>query len=497
MSTGEQSSGESGPLLSSSQSSFSTEATLLSTSYFLRSKFGASSVNDKPFAAPPEGTRYLRSPDKNLVPSHSEAKGCKACLELGIDCPLLEEGSRYPCITCVEDGCDCELIIPPPRKRACEDCRRRRIRCSYRNGGDSSLPCEQCAKRGTRCIAGPARGSSQLMSPDKARSNTQGTGVSETFVEDAPALSIAVIVQPEQAIAKRLQEYNPQGLSTTTEAFKQSHNSIASSSSTLVPTESISSEHLAGETANTSPTFSNENGEKIADEIASALKRAETGNASVKIITTNFSHPISFNHRPENSTSPCHWCQNVFFGILGLGERRVTVTDCGNGNGYTEVSGGHSSNGVPPSCMCIQCTLDRLSIGACGKHTLKPISDLDPSAINFEIAFGQLLSGVSILLKESVPWCCICPSPAAYQCCAAQTADRFGTPLKPNSSFGCGLVVCETCAAKLTSLYDGDLWKLVCASRNDNDDYAMGLRADVEFLLPEGELMRQIIQQCI
>jgi len=49
-----------------------------------------------------------------------EARGCKACFALHVRCPLLDEGSRYPCDECKDADVDCELIVQPTEKRRCE-----------------------------------------------------------------------------------------------------------------------------------------------------------------------------------------------------------------------------------------------------------------------------------------------------------------------------------------------------------------------------------------
>jgi hypothetical protein len=56
---------------------------------------------------------------EEITLGHPEARGCKGCFEIGQRCPLLDEGSRYPCDICVEDGYDCELILEPAKKRGC------------------------------------------------------------------------------------------------------------------------------------------------------------------------------------------------------------------------------------------------------------------------------------------------------------------------------------------------------------------------------------------
>ncbi|CAD6580288.1 MAG: hypothetical protein ASARMPRED_009413 [Alectoria sarmentosa] len=44
-------------------------------------------------------------------------RGCKGCFEWGFRCPLLDEGSRYPCAECAADNAECELIVDPAVKR--------------------------------------------------------------------------------------------------------------------------------------------------------------------------------------------------------------------------------------------------------------------------------------------------------------------------------------------------------------------------------------------
>ena len=90
---------------------------------------------------------------------HPTARGCKGCFAKREDYPLLEEGSRDPCVICQADDIDCELIMQPARKRAYEAYSKRRFVYSYREeGGDHAQPCIECAKAGSKCIAGPLSG---------------------------------------------------------------------------------------------------------------------------------------------------------------------------------------------------------------------------------------------------------------------------------------------------------------------------------------------------
>lgn len=127
------------------------------------------------FALPPEVK--LRARGKGLEPARSDdddtlvceptlghpaARGCKPCFGLKQRCPLLDEGSQYPCDTYKEDGVECELVIEPAVKRSCENCNRARTICSYRmEGTDHRKACQSCQNKGFRCIAGPASGSTR------------------------------------------------------------------------------------------------------------------------------------------------------------------------------------------------------------------------------------------------------------------------------------------------------------------------------------------------
>ena len=94
-----------------------------------------------------------------IMLGHPAYRGCKGCFEWGYRCPLLDEGSKYPCAECVADNTECELIVEPAVKRTCEGCRSRRQQCSYRaQGGDHTKPCQQCANASRKCVAGPASG---------------------------------------------------------------------------------------------------------------------------------------------------------------------------------------------------------------------------------------------------------------------------------------------------------------------------------------------------
>lgn len=108
--------------------------------------------------------------DPNVVLGHPDARGCKSCYSVGDRCPMLDPDGIYPCYHCIEEQCDCEPLVEPPKKRACEHCKKRRMRCSYQDSDDlekHKKPCEGCQATGYRCIAGPKIGAFiELKKPD-------------------------------------------------------------------------------------------------------------------------------------------------------------------------------------------------------------------------------------------------------------------------------------------------------------------------------------------
>ncbi|KAL8789495.1 MAG: hypothetical protein Q9213_001108 [Squamulea squamosa] len=213
-----------------------------------------------------------------------------------------------------------------------------------------------------------------------------------------------------------------------------------------------------------------------------------------KTITTRLAHPINFNFKPlyPEDKPHCHWCEDIPYGLLGLGTISVTVTAITtisgreSTDGYTELDGGYTSLGRLPSRMCETCTLDRFRIIGCESHELSMLSsiqDIEQDRI-LDVLFGEG--------KATWEWCSICPSPALYGCCRTSCIwlEDAGEDLE---TVGCGLKLCEECAVLLTES-EGNLELAVWRKMEE----AMGLggnectvRADAEFLTRDGELMRQ------
>ncbi|KAI9820749.1 MAG: hypothetical protein M1827_005119 [Pycnora praestabilis] len=417
-----------------------------------------------------------------LTLGHPEARGCRACLELRQSCPLLEEDSNYPCYFCVEDDCDCELIVPPVKRATCEGCRRRRISCSYNNGGDHSFPCERCQTLGQNCVAGPETGSLRI-----GYSLGQGPSFDErgTFVPTSarPYLTCAPCRRAKKWCSLSDKTKKPpcklckmQGTSCTFEKLQRN----------------------AKDCCGKFPEGNVENSNCATSAIPPEDQTYLSGGGT-RVIKTSFAHPVSFNYEPpENGSDPCDWCHDLAFGLLGIGEaRRVEVIDYGDGKGLTEIDGGYTGEGKEPSKMCLLCTTERLRILSCGAHEVQPISGLSLETFDFDAAYEELLSTDPVAGRNRplTKWCSICPCPAFFKCCTLQATDRFGQPMNSTSdgAAGCGLHMCEHCAVSLSTCHGGDLGTMLRSAEENPDDYPGGLRADAALYLPERELLQQVL----
>ncbi len=409
---------------------------------------------------------------EEITLGHPAARGCKGCFELGILCTLLKEGYTYPCEDCVEDDIECELVLPPLKKRPCESCRRRKIVCSYREGGDHSLPCQQCTDSTLKCIAGPLGGRTRT-----GPSLDQDLSAKPRFVptEQRPFITCNQCRQAKRWCS----------LKSKDQEAPCKHCKAAGIGCTFerLPDKPKKKRKVSAKRA--------ERLKQIRDPLISG------GAPTTKFITTRYAHPITFNYLPaeDNEDEPpaCDWCESLAFGLLGLDEVEVEVIDHGAGQGYIEVSGGHTGRGKRPSRMCPDCTIERLQISGCKAHDIQPIQGLDPDDFDFDAAIECLLPGLQ-LDAGSIPYryCSVCPGPAFLECCNPNTLGMSvdEEDLGSSTREGCGLLLCENCAVSLVEEHDGSLESLVAALEIDGGQF--GLRADVKFLLKSGELLQRI-----
>lgn len=409
---------------------------------------------------------------EEITLGHPAARGCKGCLQLGIHCTLLKEGYTYPCVDCVEDDIECELVLPPLKKRPCENCRRRKIVCSYREGGDHRLPCQQCTDSTLKCIAGPLSGRTRTgpcLDQDISAKQRFVPTAQRPFIKCTQCRQVkrwcSLKSKDQEAPCKHCKSA---GIDCTFEKLPEKPKKIRRVSA------------------------------KRAERLKQIQDLAVTDGAPMtKVIRTRYAHPITFNYLPcdENEEEPvtCDWCASLGFGILGLEEVEVEIIDPGAGQGYIEVSGGHTRRGRKPSRMCPDCTIERLQISGCKTHDIRPIEGLDPDDFDFDAAIERLLSGMQTEAGSiTYRYCSVCPGPAFLECCKPST---LGTrtdeeDMERYGRVGCGLLLCETCAVLLVEEHDGNLESLVAALEIDGGPF--GLRADVKFLLESGELLQRI-----
>ncbi|KAI9706364.1 MAG: hypothetical protein M1836_003369 [Candelina mexicana] len=432
--------------------------------YRLRSKYGSDSACQR-FSRP-------KMPDdedeKELTLGHPEARGCKACLELRQVCPLVSEDTTYPCYFCIEDGCECELILEPKRKRTCEGCRQRRCRCSYRDGGDHALPCEQCQKLGRKCVAGPETDRINYNRYPNDKSTLHDSN-GRAFVACAPCRRAKKWCSLKDKSKKPpCKTCTANGIDCTFERLRKS-----------VRTGGLCTAQKPAETS-------------IATKVIQKDRDGIARTAETRTIKTKFAHPMTFNYDPpEDGSFPCHFCDQAGYGIMGLVENRVEVIDWKDGQGYTELEGGNTGAGAEHSRMCFDCTAQRMRVFGCNAHDIQPMELMCTGGLDLGSRSHELL----LKLEESTAgWCAVCPATAYYRCCAPQETDMYGQPADSGSleASGCGLLLCENCAWSIVFEHDGDLTSLITAIQHDEQAHPTGFRADAGFLLPGGELLRQL-----
>lgn len=425
---------------------------------------------------------------EEITLGHPAARGCKACFDLRFPCDLLLEGSKYPCRACVEDGEECELILQPAQKRACEGCRRRRIVCSYREEGDHSLPCLKCAESDEKCIAGPKSGRTRTgPSLDQALSQQPKTVPLSwpkfvSCMQSRRNKKRCSLKNKHQAIS--CNQCHESGIDCTSEPLPP----LAADGTPGVHKHNLQQTQVKDQNTKGQKTQS-------AREKPPGERNSNAVIAKTKFITTQLTHPVTFNYMPSDGNSPllCHWCDDMMYGLLGLGAVRVEVIDHQDDQGYTEVKGGHAAQGHLPSRMCGSCTLERLMIAACSAHDMQPLPGMDAATFDLGSIADYMMPGTAA--SAPFAWCSVCPSPAFYGCrqkTAPAEDESEADRVLLGEVDGCGLRLCGSCALKLADEHDGILERLIDRLKLDAGNAEFALRADAEFLLPRGELFRRI-----
>lgn len=381
-----------------------------------------------------------------FTPEDAAARSCKSCFSFGVSCSLLAEGSQYPCDLCIAEGEDCDLMREPQLKQPCLSCKRRDFFCSFKKEPDRMGPCDSCIKSATHCVAGPLDRRSTVRSKDR-----RSAGLARmTPQQRRPVL-------PIQRTRRGLVGLEYRNVVPKFYSRRKYTSQAVEFASFRDYDHVISRKNLSS--------------------------NASTG--LFQSIVTRFAHPISFNYKPPNPLElSCHWCNDILYGLLGLGPVEVEVLDYRNGGGYKEIENGHACAGHMPSRMCIKCTLARLTIAACTCHEVELIEGVNPDAFTYSAFKDYLVPGMTDFAPFE--WCCICPTPASFQCLKPQEPDE----LCPNPPDSCGLLLCERCASFLMGRHSGVLERLIDGLKLEFGESA--LRADAEFLHPKGELLRRI-----
>ncbi|KAJ9623486.1 hypothetical protein H2203_005748 [Taxawa tesnikishii (nom. ined.)] len=425
-------------------------------------------------------SRRSQKQERPDLSGHPAARGCWGCAELSIRCSLLDNELSWPCQTCAEGDVDCELVVPAERKRTCENCKRRRLACSYVGLPDCSMPCIDCDEAGLHCIAGPVKDSIRVRAPygrdwssfkykprrvkalakvptscrqctlaNRRCSLADGTG-------DPPCTSCDMLDQFCSLTEDAAQEMVPPNRSK----HQHSREKVVDPASSGFGSHRFSSNGKGVISANESEDEIQEQGEK-------------------KKIMTKLCHPIRFNHDDPTGLEKCHFCSVPAYRILGMGARCVEVISFPDSNSYTETSGGHLGEGADPTRVCMQCTMTHIRQLVCRVHVVEPIPNA--GGMDFAAAFTRLMDGKS---EPNDLWCSICPAPALYRCVKTQSGME-------EDEGGCGVLFCETCAVELVEEHQGDLHRMLEELEDRKTDARpFGLTADVELLRSDGVLIK-------
>jgi hypothetical protein len=233
-----------------------------------------------------------------------------------------------------------------------------------------------------------------------------------------------------------------------------------------------------------------------------------------KTITTAFAHPISFNYEASNE-DPCSWCDSPFFGLYGHGEIKIEVIPYAGSKGNIELSAhGHCKSGkYKPSKMCVTCTFARMRISQCQTHEVSKLEGIDQRSFDAQ-ALNMSLQALNLgdeehgELARNTKFCSICASVANYACCKTQCHSAIGARNldpsandQPEEFRGCGLHLCKVCNWTLERIeqskgkeYKLDVLGQVVRTRKEELWKWKGdeIRADCEFLVGEGEMMRRV-----
>ncbi|KAK2788157.1 hypothetical protein FQN53_004042 [Emmonsiellopsis sp. PD_33] len=410
-----------------------------------------------------------------FIPMKFETHGCHFCFNNNYLCLLSLNPESYPCQTCREHNVTCEPMAT-----------------SQVGGQGSSGSCqpdtadEQLANN-PNPNEPEASTSSELQDVERQLLHLLQEDAMQQCLEisngDTPTVEPGPGSTPNKL--PLFSDYK-----TFVELDKQIPKPTAAPSAPIPPAASSSS---------TSPPIdpkSPSDYNTIIPNISTIIPRKRRIGPITKTIQTSFAHPIDFTHQPSrNPSKPCHWCHDFTYGILGLGQIGVQVTDYRTGKGYTEIGPGHVSAGSEPSRMCSRCAMERICIIECNgtpaTHKIVPIEGVDEKTFDEAAAFNSLFAVDSETgsCTAGNAWCSVCVSPAFNRCVGAPREDSLVHAMAEmgmGSGRGCGLVLCGRCAQVMREM-KGNLSRTIVRRKKDGVE----MRADVEFLSSESELYQR------
>lgn len=449
-----------------------------------------------------------REPD---LTGHPAARGCVECRQYGDVCPLLSDGSSWPCHLCVENDVHCELLTPPVVRATCETCHMQKKACSYvHDRSDATQPCTHCIDSGSHCVAGPGyNGIRERICIDWDYSKPRPPDPQgRKYISCTSCRS-----QNKKCSLKKKEDVPP------CDGCLASNTACTFDRVNRLPPKSDRHRKMVA----LSPAATNS---AKTSQVASATPTSEGMPPNAQMINTSLCHPVVF---MEDGEGRCTWCRdgsdglhNSRFGLLGEGWEDVMVKPSAEygDRAFDEICGGHAAQGIRNTAMCSECSMKRVQIIRCEEHEMRVLTELYKSSqqpgqreevLTSESLYGIDFAGPYERLEEGTleltdKFCDLCPSLAMFKCCTIQDCDAWGTPIScelPEAE-GCGLLLCEDCKVchdHLAGSEDNALDELIKAILQEKEAgvteqdamWHMGIRADAELLLADGFLIRHMM----
>ena len=400
---------------------------------------------------------------ESTVSDHAVIVDCKQCFNSGIPCKP-SSPNAWPCEGCRDIGVACELRNGSQKKQQCEACRLLKLRCEFQDGKEHPGDCHQCGLRGAQCVAAP-----RLDLPKSLQRLNEATKErpAEEIDQDTTSCYECKTAKARCSLKEKngfhkCDRCQKQGLPCNSSSFAPVRPSGTGATSKpptpaakATPSKNASATLKGAESSTTSQQLKST--ESVRQDVADDSK----GQARIEI-RTRLAHPVKIG-------GDCRWCHDIIYGLVGIGERTVTVVNLPKMGGFKEVGGDPPPPGAKSSLMCNGCLVLRCEILGCDEHQFTQIAD--PDSCDFDDDVAVQYARPEVAAAAPFEWCTVCVNPAFYAC----TTPREGQQDKA----GCGLRLCEDCFMQLESVYSGDLVTMVEVRAMDPDEWET-MRADAE-----------------